>query len=116
MIKFEPVKGGIHAGGQHSQKNSTGVRATDVDSGIVVVIRGRSLKQSKRLAVATIKKRLKSIRENELNQKKNARRLEAIRNGEVVRTYKEGIVIDHRTGKRASYKDVVIKGRLDLLK
>ena len=115
-IRFEPVKGGIHAGGQHAQKNSTGVRATDEESGIVVVIRGRSLSQSKRVATQEIKKRLKALKDKELCQKKNEKRLKAIREGGVVRTYKEGIVIDHRTGKRASYKDIVVKGKLELLK
>ena len=117
-INFEPVKGGIGAGGQHSAKNATGVRATHIPTGVVVVMRGRSLAHSKKRAVAAINKAVTAIHDAEKAGVRKDRRDEAIKPKANLRTYHEprGTVKDHRTGRTASYKDVMEKGRIDLLR
>ena len=117
-ITFEPVKGGIGAGGQHSQKNATGVRATHVPTGTVVVIRGRSLKASKRQATKALEQQIQALEDGKKAAAKKQRRDEKIHDRTIVRTYAfhRGVVKDHRTGKQASIKDVLEKGMLDLLK
>jgi protein subunit release factor A len=49
---------------------------------------------------------------------KKAERDERIHNTERVRTYdySRGVVTDHRTGKIASLKDILVKGLLDKLR
>lgn len=117
-ITYEPVKGGIHAGGQHSQKNATGVRATHHKTGIVVVIRGRIRQESIRKARKAIKEEIARRKSVYRQEKLNADRLEKIANMRIIRTYHfpRGMVKDHRTGAVASLKDVLRKGRIDLLK
>lgn len=116
-IQFEPVKGGIHAGGQHANKNATGVRATHIPTGIVCVIRGRSLQNSKRKAVAAIRKRVKLEEKKAGDRDRKAQWKKAIKDRTIIRTYSypRGEVIDHRTGETAPLKQVVEKGNLDLL-
>lgn len=115
-IYFEPVKGGIHAGGQHAQKNSTGVRATHIPTGVVCVIRSRSLQTSKRRAVEEIRKRVRLQKKQAGNRFSKARWREAIKDQKAIRTYHfpRGVVKDHRTGVSASIKDVM-DGDIDLL-
>jgi len=64
-----------------------------------------------------MEKKVKANKDEKLAKVKKARRDHAIHNTPTIRTYddKKGIVIDHRTGKRASLKQVLGKGRLDLL-
>ena len=116
-ISFEPVKGGIGAGGQHSNKNATGVRATHLPTGEVVVIRGRSLATSKRKAVKALEARLKRMEFDAKAKVKKDRRDKVIKEGGYIRTYnyKTMTVKDHRSGKTASLKQVLEKGRIDLL-
>ena len=116
-ITFEPVKGGIHAGGQHSQKNATGVRATHTATGIVVVIRGRSRQESIRKARLAIRLEIAQRKAAAIQRTKNANRLDKITNMKIVRTYHygRGTVKDHRTGKVASLKDVMGKGKIELI-
>lgn len=116
-IIFEPVKGGIHAGGQHAQKNSTGVRATHIPTGTVIVIRGRSLAMSKRRAIRAIRNRLRHMKLEAQAAVKKERRDYLVHNTRTIRTYDRGrsVVTDHRTGKKASWKNIVEKGRLELL-
>ena len=116
-VKFEPVKGGIHAGGQHAQKNSTGVRATHIPSGLVVVIRGRSLASSKRRAFRAIKCQLLELEAASRAERRKADRDRKIREMRIVRTYAfhRREVKDHRTGRRASIEDVLFEGRIELV-
>jgi len=113
-IDYEPVKGGIHAGGQHAQKNATGVRAVHRDTGTTVVVRGRSLKDSIREATGEIWRRLRTVTMDREAARAKARRDEAIKPSSY--DYKTGRVTDHRTGKTASIKQIVVKGQLDRLR
>lgn len=117
-ISFEPVRGGVGAGGQHRDKNSTGVRATHNPSGLVCVIRGRSLKESKRQATEEIRKRLNLELKKVKDKSRKFRWRKAIAERNIIRTYNcsRGVVKDHRTGATASIKDVLGKGNLDALK
>lgn len=65
-----------------------------------------------------MEKRLKEIRDAEEAAKRKARRDHAIHNEIRIRTYdfSRGVVTDHRTGKTASLKDILIKGLLDKLR
>ena len=116
-ITYEPVKGGIGAGGQHAQKNATGIRATYLPTGHVVVIRGRSQQDSKRKALKALTRLVHSATLALKAQKKKTRRDYAIHNEETIRTYHyvRGIVKDHRTGRKAPLKQV-LNGHLELLK
>lgn len=116
-ITFEPVKGGIHAGGQHAQKNATGVRATHAPTGTTVVVRTRSLAASKRRAVEEIRRRVEQLRRSKRQRIRKARRDDAIKKeGRYIRTYnfKSRRVTDHRTGASADLREV-LNGNLSAL-
>lgn len=68
--------------------------------------------------MAELEARLKAAKAEKLAEEKKARRDEAIKPAIAVRTYdfKSGVVRDHRTGKKASVKDVLGKGHIDLLR
>ena len=87
-------------------------------SGIEVTVDGRNQHQNKREAIKELEKRLKEHAEQERAKQKKAKREDAIRNETRVRTYdfSKGIVTDHRTGKKASLKDILQKGLLDKLR
>jgi protein subunit release factor A len=116
-VTFEPVKGGIGAGGQHSQKNATGVRAYHRPTGIVVVIRGRSLATSKRRAVEAIAQRLNQEAEAAVATARKAKWKQAIGERRIIRSYvySRNEVKDHRTGRKADLRKVMEEGRIDLL-
>ena len=116
-IVLTPVKGGIHAGGQHAQKNATGIRAVHLPSGITVVIRGRSRQESIRKALLELNIRVRQGIHDKHAAVRKARRDVAIHDRTIIRSYHfpRGEVRDHRTGKRAPLKEVLEKGRLDLL-
>lgn len=67
---------------------------------------------------AALLRKLQEAEEAERAARAKARRDEAIRNNERIRTYdySRGVVMDHRTGKKASIKNILVKGLLDLLK
>lgn len=114
-VTFEPI-GSKGPGGQHVNRNKTGVRATHT-SGLVCVIRGRSLKQSKKRALEEIRRRLEMERKKAGDRHRKARWREAINDRRVVRTYHYGRneVKDHRTGVVADLKEVLIKGDIEQL-
>jgi protein subunit release factor A len=116
-VKIE-TKIGQGPGGQHRNKTSSCVVATHVPTNISVTIDGRNQHQNKRKAKRLLRKRVEDFWADQKAQKKKERRDEVIHDTKRIRTYdfKAGIVKDHRTGKVASLKDVLIKGRLDLLK
>jgi len=65
-----------------------------------------------------LENKIRSVERDRKAAEKKAKRDDAIHNTPVIRTYdyKKGTVKDHRTGKIASLKQVVQKGRIDLLK
>jgi peptide chain release factor 1 len=116
-VKLEFTKG-KGPGGQHKNKVETMVRATHVPTGIVVTVDGRHRHRNIKQALAELERR---IRESKLSQQaahKKANRDAKIHDRTVVRTYdySRGVVKDHRTGKTASLKQIVGKGKLDLLR
>jgi len=116
-IKIEYTKG-KGPGGQHKNKTSSTVKATHLPTGIHVTIDGRNQHRNKKVALQTLKEKVKEFFEQEKNIKKKNYRDYKIHNTKTIRTYnyKSGLVIDHRTKKSASLKKVLDKGQIDLLK
>ena len=117
-VQFEYLKG-TGPGGQHKNKTETAVRATHIPTNTVVFIQEqRSRAQNKKRAIAVLKSRLKERRAEEKAYAKKLRRDEKIKERNIVRTYdfSRGVVKDHRSGKEASLKKVLTKGRIDLLR
>ena len=116
-MKFRYTRG-TGKGGQHKNKTDSCVYVIHIPTGIEVKVDGRDQHQNKRQAIRELRKRLEEQREIQNNKNKKERRDEAIRNTKRIRTYdySKGIVIDHRTSKRASLKDILIKGHIDKLR
>lgn len=108
---------GTGSGGQHRNKTDSACRITHIPTGISAYADERSQKHSKRLAWEELERRLAGLEEEKRAAEKKARRDHAIHNTQVVRTYdyKADRVKDHRTKKTASIKDVLVKGRFDLV-
>ncbi len=115
-IKIETMRG-TGPGGQRKNKVETCVRATHIPTGVTVTVDTRSQAASMKMALKELEARLIEAKKQEKASAKKARRDHAIHNETTVRTYdfKKGIVKDHRSGKTASLKDVLVKGRIDLL-
>lgn len=116
-IKVERIRG-QGPGGQHKNKTASCVRLTHLPTGIQVTIDGRNQHQNLRKAKRELESRLAEAAESKKAAGKKARRDEAIKNETTIRTYdfKKGVVKDHRSKKTASLKEVMGKGRLDLLR
>lgn len=115
-LKIETMRG-TGNGGQHRNKTDSAVRITHLPTGISAYADERSQKHSKRLAMRELEKRIVEAVEAEAAKAKKAKRDHAIHNTKTVRTYHfpRGTVKDHRTGKTASIKEVLGKGRIDLV-
>ena len=96
---------------------ATAIRLTHLPTGTVVVADKRTQTESMRQARKDMEKRLAGAKADAKAAVKKARRDHAIHNEKTIRTYdfKSGVVKDHRTKKTASLKDVLGKGRFDLL-
>lgn len=107
-------------GGQHRNKTDSCVRAVHVPTGIEVVIDGRKQHQNRVQALRELERRLDELRAAKKSAAKKARRDHVIQDGNtpIIRTYdyKDGLVRDHRTKKRAPLKEVLGKGRIELLR
>ena len=116
-IKIETMRG-TGPGGQHRNKTNSAVRATHIPTGISAYADERSQKHSKRLAIKDLKKKIKEVCENKKAIKKKENRDDKIHNTPIIRTYNfpRNEVKDHRTKKKASIKEILDKGNLDLLK
>lgn len=116
-VKFE-YKRGQGPGGQHRNKTDSCVKAIHIPTGISVEIDGRKQGQNKKEALKELEKRLKEVAEDRAAVQKKERRDEKIKPETHIRTYdlRRGEVIDLRTRKRARVKDILDKGRLDLLR
>ena len=115
-LKIEYTKG-KGPGGQNKNKVSSCVKITHIPTGITVMKDGRNQGQNKKMALKELKRRLTELKlEQKATQKKQNRDFR-IRNTKTIRTYdfKKQLVKDHRTGKVAPLKEVLEKGKLDLL-
>jgi len=106
------------SGGQKKNKTANCCIITHIETGLTAKGDCRSRKESHREAMKLMLVKIKEAEEAEKAAKRKGRRDERIKNQKRVRTYdySRGIVIDHRTGKTASLKDILIKGLLDKLK
>lgn len=116
-LKIEYMKG-TGPGGQNKNKLQTACRITHLPTGISAYADERKRKTSYKKAMKVIEQRLKDAVAEEEAARKKSRRDHVIHNTERIRTYdySRGVVTDHRTGKKASLKDVLGKGKIDLLR
>jgi len=105
-------------GGQHKNKVANCCVMTHAPSGVTVKVDGRSRRSNESVAWKILAKKLKYLRAADLAANRKADRDVKIRTNERVRTYDytRNLVTDHRTGKTASIKNIVDKGRLELLR
>ncbi len=117
-LKIEFMRG-QGPGGQHKNKTDSACRITHIPTGISAYADERSQVHSKRLAMNELTRRIRDRKKEQVAADKKELRDHKVRNPErAIRTYdfKAGLVYDHRTGKKASLKDVLHKGKLDLLR
>lgn len=116
-IVIERITGKKKAGGANRNCVNSAVRITHKQTGIQVRVDGRDQHRNLQMALKELGKRL-LYAENKLKaEARKERRDKAIKESETVRTYNfsRGTVKDHRTNKEASLKDVLYKGRIDLV-
>jgi len=116
-LKIERIRG-TGPGGQRKNKVATCVRLTHIPTGIVVVSDKRTQPESMRHALKEMDRRMVAAKEEAKAAQRKKKRDYAIHNETTIRTYdfKSGRVKDHRSKKTASIKDVLLKGRIDLLR
>lgn len=117
-LKIEYMRG-TGAGGQHKNKTESACKLTHIPSGLTSYCQDeRSRNANYKKAMKTLEERVAGLKESKKADERKKRRDVAIKDNTVVRTYdfSRGVVTDHRTGKSASIKDVLYKGKLDKLK
>lgn len=116
-LRIETMRG-TGPGGQRRNKVETAVRITHIPTGVTAYADERSQQHSRKVAMQELEQRLKNIKQEKKAAEKKARRDYNIHNMETIRTYNydRGLVKDHRNGKTASVKDVLVKGKIDLLR
>ena len=109
---------GQGSGGQHKNKTDSCVYAKHIPTDIEVKVDGRNQHQNKRAAIRELQKRVDEQNESIRSKQRKTRRDEAIHNETRIRTYdfSRGVVTDHRSGKAASIKDILEKGRIEKLR
>ena len=116
-LKIEYMRG-TGPGGQNKNKVNSACRVTHIPTGIQSYCDERDQGTSRKKAIKELENRIKEAKDNVRASAKKARRDDAIHNTKTIRTYdfKRGVVEDHRTGKTATIKDILIKGKLDKLR
>lgn len=117
-IKIETTRG-TGNGGQHKNSTDSCVVMTHIPTGIKVVRDGRSQITNREDAAKEIKKRVNEYYRTGFINEESEFRKEQIGDGsrsDKRRTYrvKDGVVIDHITGKMVNIKEIY-KGRINLL-
>jgi protein subunit release factor A len=113
------VTKGTGPGGQHRNKVESCVTIRHIPTGLSEKCDDtRSKIKNFELAKDRLFLKIEKLKKKEKQEEQNKVRLEKIKNPERVRTYNEcrNEVIDHKTGKKASYDEILKKGKLDLLK
>jgi peptide chain release factor 1 len=105
-------------GGQHRNKTDSAVRITHIPSGISAFADERSQFVSRRKALKALQDRLREAKANRMADQIKSRRDWAIHNTRTIRTYdySRGLVTDHRSKKNATLKNIIEKGKLELLR
>lgn len=108
---------GTGPGGQHRNKTASCVRVTHKPTGIVVRIDGRYQHKNLAMAMKELDRRISEQKADSEKATRKGRRDYAIKNEVTIRTYdfKSGLAWDHRTGKKAPLKEVLGKGRFELI-
>lgn len=102
---------GSGPGGQHRNKTSSAVHLKHVPSGLKVFVDdGRSQKSARETARELLRLKLQGNQDRLLKQNRGNIRKEQVGSGmrgDKIRTIQvqNGAVVDHRTGKRTSYKN-----------
>ena len=107
---------GSGPGGQHKNKVETCVTVTHMPTGLAVRCQDtRSKVQNLKRAKVRLSEKIVNFEKDKLQQKKNEKRLELIKNQQVVRTYNynRNEVYDHRTKTRHDLKKF-LRGEIDL--
>lgn len=114
-MKIETIRG-KGPGGQHKNKTDSMVRITHIPTGIVVSVDGRHQHRNRKKAIAELERRLRESKLEQQAARKKANRDARIHDRTTVRTYdfSRGVVKDHRTGKTASLKNILEKGKLEI--
>lgn len=115
----ERFKRSTGPGGQHRNKSECACVLTHLPTGITVTIDSRSQVNNRRAAREEMERRLRQSFDRAQHAEGAAAKREQVGTGErgdKVRTYSvpNGIVTDHRTGRKAALAAVQL-GRLDLL-
>ena len=78
---------------------------------------GRKQGQNKKKAIKLLKQKVDDYYRTIKQEDKNTKRIHKLHNTKTIRTYdfKSGIVKNHLTGKKASLREVLFKGRIDLI-
>lgn len=105
-------------GGQRRDKVFTCVIMTHKKTGLQVRVDGRNREQNKRQAYKQLQAKVDQLVFEAKAKARKQKRDEAIKDESRIRTYDitKGVVTDHRSGKKASTKDILEKGKLDLLR
>lgn len=108
---------GTGPGGQHRNKTDSACRITHLPTGVSAYADERSQKHSKRKAWADLAAKLAQLSQQTKAAAKKERRDYAIHNTQTIRTYdfSRNCVKDHRTKKTASIRDVLRRGRFELI-
>lgn len=115
-LLIETTKG-TGKGGQRKNKVETAVRVTHLPTGISAYADTRSQNQSRKKAIRNLERRLKEAEEAKVAAAKKADRDRKMREGGTRRSYRadRNEVVDHRSGLKARFDDVVKRGNIDEL-
>lgn len=116
-LKFEYLRG-QGPGGQHKNKTNSACRVTHIPTGLQAYADEREQGTSRRKALEQLEQRIQDAKAEKLAAERKTRRDAAIKPQGNIRTYNfcRGTVKDHRTGKVAPIKEVMGKGKIELLR
>lgn len=117
-VRIERTRG-RGKGGQHRNSTDSRIVMTHINTGIKVIRDGRQQSANLEAAYKEVTRRLNNLYQADHNDSIVENRRDQVGDGERSnkrRTYrvKEGLVIDHITGKIASLKDI-LRGKIELL-
>lgn len=116
QLKIERIRGS-GPGGQNRNKVASCVRITHIPTGISVRIDGRDQAKNLKMAEKELERRLSQAKDDAAAAQRKSRRDVAIKDSKTIRDYDftTGLVSDRRTGKSAPIKQVLVKGKINLI-